>query len=87
MQWINQPNERRKAIIRANRESAFSHPEVVKRRERIINANKRKTSEEVLAAAEEKKRAKTERRDRYVNGALARQAAEGNGTVEGVDAS
>ena len=38
LKWINQPSERRKAIIRSNREFTFSDPEVVKRREQIKNS-------------------------------------------------
>ena len=59
----------------------------VKRRDQIINNIKRKTSEAVVAAAEETKRVKTERRAGYVNRALAQRAAEGNDMVEGVGAA
>ena len=66
----------------------FSHPEVVKRLEQIINNIKRKTSGAVVsivavAAAEETKCVKIERRDGYVNRSLEQQATEGNHTVQG----
>ena len=87
MKWINQPGEHKKAIIRSNREFTFSHPEVVKRSELIsTNIKKRKAPEAVVAAAEARKRAKTERREGYVNRALEEQPSVGNGTVEGVGA-
>ena len=83
MHWINQPNEERKAVIRSNREFTFSHPEVVKRRDRIFNNIKRKTSAAVVAAAEERKRLKTERRAGYVDRALALRAAAGGNDAVG----
>mmetsp|Transcript_9735 Transcript_9735/g.14482 ORF Transcript_9735/g.14482 Transcript_9735/m.14482 type:complete len:107 (-) Transcript_9735:117-437(-) len=45
MHWINQRNEERKAVIRSNREFTFSHPEVVKRRDRIFNNIKRQAED------------------------------------------
>lgn len=84
MKWNNQPGEERKAEIRASREYIFSLPEVVKRRERVINTVKRKASAEALVAAEDAKRRRIQRRDAYVTRAIAeRDAAEAAAAAEG----
>lgn len=78
MKWISQPDELRKAVIRARREFTASHPEVLKRIDIITKSlRKRKTPEATLAAAAERKRVKTELRKKYVDAAIVRRAAVG----------
>jgi hypothetical protein len=73
MKWISQPDELRKAVIRARREFTASHPEVLKRIDIITKSlRKRKTPEATLAAAAERKRVKTELRKKYVDAAIVR---------------
>ncbi|KAL7454029.1 hypothetical protein ACHAWC_005670 [Mediolabrus comicus] len=77
IKWRNQKNEKLKAEIRGRREYTASHPEVLKRKERLLgNLRKRKTSPHVAAAKAETKRIKIERRDKYVAEAKAERAQE-----------
>eukprot|EP00984_Skeletonema_dohrnii_P027892 scaffold17602_cov77-Skeletonema_dohrnii-CCMP3373.AAC.2 len=77
LKWINQSNELKRAVIRARREFTASHPEVLKRKEIIMESlRKRKTPDATVAAAVERKRIKTELRAKYVDAAITRQEAD-----------
>ena len=76
MKWINQSNEHKRSIIRTRREFTASHPEVLKRKEIIMESlRKRKTPEATIAAAVERKRIKAELRTKYIDAAITRRQA------------